>query len=129
MNDDIDCADVFIAEHFVPRLSAICAAVNAALLVRCVEMSDRCNEQHVRISRIDSDLSNVLRVVEADVLPRLAGIDGLVHAIPVTDGIAESGFAASDIHGIRLRWRDCNGTDRSHWHGIENRKPHPATVD
>jgi hypothetical protein len=54
-----------------------------AVRVRRVEMSNRRNEDDVRIVRIDGDLPDVLRAVESEMSPALTGVGRLVHAVAV----------------------------------------------
>ena len=130
IDHDFDRADVLIlVEHFLPALAAVRRAEHAALGVRRVQMPDRRDEHDVRILRIDGDLADVLRVVEADVRPRLSGVGGLVHAVAVAHRVAQRRFAAADVHRVRRGRRDRDRADRRHGLRVEHRRPHAPRVD
>ena len=69
MNDYFDRADILVAEYFFPGRSAVGAVKYSALYIGSVEMTDCCDEYIVRILRIDRNLSYMLSIVEAEVLP------------------------------------------------------------
>ena len=92
-------------------------------------MPDRRDEHDRRVSWVDRDLADVLRVVETDVRPRRAGIGRLVHAIAVSNRVAQRGFAASDVNDVRRRRSDGDRTDRRDRLRIEHRRPHPSRID
>ena len=78
-------------------------------------MSDRGDEEDVRVSRVDRDLADVVRVGEADVRPRLSGIGGLVQAIAVAHRIAKRRLATTDVHDVRSRRRDGESANGGNW--------------
>ena len=86
----------------MPRLAAVGGAIDAALIAWSERMPEHGSEHAVRIAGIDGKGRNLLRVVEAKVSPRLAGIEGFVNA--VADGKVGTGkaFAAGDINDVRI---------------------------
>ena len=79
---DVVAAGVLVlVQDLLERLAAVGRAEDAALLVRAVRMAEHRDEQPVRIARIDGDLRDLLRVAQAEVRPRLAGVGGLVDAV------------------------------------------------
>ena len=67
-----------------PGLSAIVAAIHAALAPRGPERPFGGDHHHVAVPRVDQDLADVLRVDEAHSLPGAAGVAALVDAIAPT---------------------------------------------
>ena len=57
---------------------------------------------------IDKDVGDLHRVFEADVLPGLAGIGGLPHAVAKA---AADGVAGAGIHDVGIGWSDLDGAD------------------
>ena len=72
--------DVF-EEHALERLPAVGRAEDAALFVRAVGMAERGDEQPIGVFRIDGDFRNLLRIAQAEMRPRLAGVRGLIDAV------------------------------------------------
>src|SRR5206468_1449237 len=130
VDDDFDGAHISILEqHLLPRATTVARTEHAALLVRGIEMPDGGDEHHRRVARIDGDLSDVLRVLEADVCPRRARIGGLVHPIPEACRVAQRRFAAADVDGIWCRWSDRYRADRCNRLTVEDRTPYASGVD
>src|SRR6185436_8656292 len=73
------------AEDLLPARAAIARAKDAALRVRGVRMPERGDVDDVRVARMDDDAADLLRVVEADVRPRLPAVARLVHAVALGD--------------------------------------------
>ena len=67
------------SQRVLPRLAAVGRAIDALAVVLRVALRRRDDE--VRILRIDHDLVDLRRLLEADVRPRLAGVGRLVHAV------------------------------------------------
>ncbi len=70
-----------LEEDALEALAAVGRAEDAALLVRAVRMAERGDEQAIRVARIDGELGNLLRVAEAEMRPRRAGVGGFVDAV------------------------------------------------
>src|SRR6185436_1766462 len=78
---DILAAGVDVLEqHALEALAAVGRSKDAALFIGAVGMAERGDEDPVRVARIDDQLRNLLRVAQAKVRPRLAGIGGAIHA-------------------------------------------------
>src|SRR5204862_4388947 len=81
LEGEVDRAGVrVVAEDALPRHAAVFGAIDAALRVRAVRMPERGDVHEIRIGGMDDDAADLLRVGEADVRPRLAGVGRLVHA-------------------------------------------------
>ena len=126
---DVVAAGVLVAlENGLERLSAVEAAVDAAFPARSIRVAEDGDEDPERIDRIDGDHRDLLRVVQAEVRPRFAGIVGLVHA--VTDGEvgARESLAAAYIYGIGIRGGDGDRADRLRGLVIEDWLPGASRV-
>src|SRR5581483_228265 len=127
---EIDRADVVaLEEHFLPRRAAVLRTEDAAIRIRAVRVAERCDVDEVRVARVNEDARDVLRVVESDVPPRLAGIGRLVHSVAVRDLRPHVGLARADVHGVGLRRRDRHRADRRDRLAVEDRLPRAAGVD
>src|SRR5262249_60501891 len=81
-------------------------------------------DDEVRILRIDEDLVDLRRLVEADVRPRLAGVGGLVHAVTER---ALHRVAAARIDDVRIGGRNLDRADAGDVSGfVEHREPRGA---
>ena len=77
---------IIFRNHFLPGLSAVSRAVDAALRARPVGMAEHRGKHTVRVARIDCQPRYLLAVAQAfscrtKVRPSLAGIGGLVDAV------------------------------------------------
>ena len=77
-----------------PVVAAVDRAVEAALAAGRVDRAGRCDEDNVRVGRVDRDPADHARVLEPDVRPRCAVVGRLV------DAVADVGDAAAG--GVRL---------------------------
>jgi hypothetical protein len=91
-------------------------------------VAERCNENDLRISRIDDDASDMSGVREADVLPRRAGIGRFVDAVAVVGAAGVVGFTAADEHDVRITLSDGNRADRDDGLVVEDRLERDAAV-
>src|SRR5678815_4546054 len=81
MHDDIDRAGVHIDEqHSRPRLSAVGRAIESSVLLRAVAVPLRCDEDDVRVVRIDHDAADAPAGVETRVRPCATGISRLEYS-------------------------------------------------
>ncbi len=82
--------------------------VDPALGVRGPYVPQRRDVDDVVVARVDADAADLLRGVEPHVLPRLAGVGALPHAVAVGHVAADRRLAAADVHdvGIALAHRD-----------------------
>ena len=91
-------------------------------------MSERRDQNDVRIARIDDDRADMARVLQADVCPRLSGIGGLVHAVTVGDVAAKAGFTAAGVKNVVVGVGQRNRADRGDALVIEGGRPGHAAV-
>ena len=106
-------------EDVGPALTAIGGAVDAtAVMGRVAESRD---DHQIRIGGIDKDAVDLHGVLEPDVLPALAGIGRLPHAVTeaAADGVAGTGINDVGIGGCDLDGADAIGARLL----IEDRKP------
>ena len=61
---------------------------------------------------MDADPRDRLRLLQADVRPRLAGVGGLVDAVALDDVAAQLGLAHPGVDDVGIRRRDRDGADR-----------------
>src|ERR1019366_9281055 len=81
----------------------------------------------VRILRIDENGRDLFRFIEAEVLPRLAGIDGLVHPVPFIDAAAGDEITHADVDDVGIGRRSLHRSYRRRFlHRIEDRIPRRA---
>ena len=92
-------------------------------------MAERGDVDDVRVARMDDDAADLLRVVEADVRPRLPAVGRLVHAVALGDVGAHVGLAAADVDHVRIRRRHGQRADRADRLPVEDRQPRAASVD
>ena len=108
----IDAAGVFVfVENLLPCLSAVGRAEDAAFGVRPVGMPQGRDEGDIGIRRINNDLADRARIVQANVLPGLAAVQRLVDTIAVRDVAANAGFARPHVQDIVIGTRHCNAAD------------------
>src|SRR5688572_12629546 len=91
-------------------------------------MADRGDVDLLRVTWVDDDARDVARVGEAEVLPGLAAVGGLVDAIAERDRVADVGFARADVDHVGIPGFErevANGLDRLL---VEERRPGGAGV-
>ncbi len=94
----VDAASVFVlVQNFLPGLTAVGRAEDAALRVRTIGMAEGRNKCNVRIRGIHDDFADGARVAQSHVLPGLAAIQRLVHAVAVRDVAANAGLARPHV--------------------------------
>ena len=91
-------------------------------------MTERGDEQAIGILRIDGDLRNLLRIAEAQVRPRRAGVGRLVDAVADREVRARQPFAAADVEDVGIRRRNRHPANRSGRLVVEDRLPGAAGV-
>jgi len=91
-------------------------------------MSQDGDEQPVGVARIDGDARDHLAVAQPEMLPRAAGVGGLVH--PVADGEVgpDDAGARSDVDDVGVRRGDGDGADRAGRLVVEQGHPIGAVV-
>src|SRR5207248_3053692 len=101
---------------------------DSALRIRTVRMSEDCDEEAIRIARIDDDRGDLLAVVEAEVLPRFAGVGGFVDAVAGGEIGTLQTFAAANVDDVRIGRRNGDRADRAGRLIVEDRRPDAAVV-
>src|SRR5258708_6348679 len=91
-------------------------------------MAFRSHEDAIRIFRIDEDGSDLLRVAQAEMLPRLAAVAAFVNAVAGREIWALETFAAPDVKNIGIRRCDSDRADRAGRLVVENGVPRVAGV-
>src|SRR5215469_11519520 len=99
----IDSAGILVfIKNLLPGLAAIERAEDAPLRVGSIGMAECRDKRDIRIRWIDDDFANGSRIVQTDVLPRLAAVERLVHAVAVRDVSANAGLAGSDVKHVMI---------------------------
>ena len=110
---DVDGAGAIIEiKNFFPGLAAIARAENAALRVGAVSVAESRNKNDVGIRGMNDQRTDVTRVFEADVGPRLAAVGGFVDAVAKRNVAADAGFAGADVNDVGIGIGNVDGADR-----------------
>ena len=128
---DVDAACLGVAKQLpLPGLAAVGALEDAALFAGHAVFAERRDEDDVRVGRMDADLRDRLRLAEADVRPRLAGVRRLVDAVAGLDVAADARLPHPDEHDVRIGFRDRDRADRTAVDlPVRHRKPALTAVD
>ncbi len=114
-------------EDVGPGPAAIRGAVDAAAVVGGV--TEGGDDDHIGVGGINQDAVDHHGVFKADVLPGLAGIGGLPHAVAqaAQEGTDHGGVTGAGIHDIRIGGNDLNGADGIHaFYLVEDGEPGDA---
>src|SRR5207244_9617673 len=107
-----------------PRLAAVARAEHAAASALAVDVSLGRDHHEVGIARIDQDRWDLPGGVEAEMLPRLAGVDRLVDAVAFVDAAARDQVAHTDVDHVGVGGSDFDGADRGRCRDrVEDRGP------
>ena len=129
IENHVDRAGLVVLEkHLLPGRAAIAGAEDSPFLVLAVRMAQRRHKNHVRVPRIDNHRADVLRILEARVLPRLASVHRLVNPVAVSDVAANAGFTRARIDHVVVGRGHGNRANRGDRLLIENRLPAHARV-
>jgi hypothetical protein len=113
VDHDIDGAGARILEQRAfPRLAAVGALENAALLARAVIQPERRDIDDVGIGRVNADLRDRIDVLESDMRPRLPRVARFVDAIAWHDVAADARLAHADEDDVRIGFGNRHGADR-----------------
>src|SRR5207237_5152304 len=105
---------IFISvEDLLPCFAAVARAKDAAFRVGAVRMSEHGSEQAVGVARVNDERRDLLPVAQAQMLPGLAAVAGLVNAIANGKIGPLQAFAAADIDDVRVRRGDAERADGS----------------
>ncbi len=131
IENKVDGAGMIIAvENLLPGFSAIVRTKDASLRIRAVGMTERGDEDNIGVLRIDADTGDGLRIGQSRFVPCFSRVCGFVHAVALHDVSAQLGFTHSDIHNVRVRFRDSHCADgRAGDLSISDRLPGCAAVD
>src|SRR5262249_8268209 len=77
---------------------------------------------------IDSDRVDLSAIVNAGVLPCLAGIGGFVNSVADCKIRTLNTLSAANIDNVGIRRRDCNGANGLRWLVIKDRNPDLAVI-
>jgi len=96
----------FRLEHVGPASAAIGGAMDSAPVMGVVTESR--DDDEIGVGGVDDDAVNLYGVLEPNMLPGLAGIGGLPHAVAKA---AADRVAGTGIDDIGIGWRDLDGAD------------------
>ena len=97
----LDTRLVVDVERLRPVFAAIGASIDATRVAPPPQVSLRCDHYQIRIVRIDEHRRDLGRRIEAEVLPRSPGVDGLVDAIALVERTRRH-LAGTDVDDIRV---------------------------
>ena len=117
IHGEIDRPGVFIdIQNTLPDLAPIGGAIDAPLFIGTEDMAEGGDIDEIRILRMNQHLADLAAVLEADVLPGLSGIDGLVDSIAMREVAARAAFAHAGVDDIAVGSSHGN---RTHGAGLE----------
>ena len=127
---EIDRADVVALEqHLLPGRAAVARAIDAAIRVGAVDMTERGDEDDVGVLRDRRARVPICRVLSRPMcVQRLSGVGGLVHPVAVRDLRSHVGLAGADVDDVGIGRRDANRADRGDRLRVEDRDPGAAGV-
>ncbi len=99
-------------EHLLPGLAAVRRLVDAAVRVAVPEMAGGAGPDGVAVGRAHLDAGDALGVLEADPLPGVAAVGGLVEAVPDRGAVAGPRLAGAHPDLLRVLGIDGDGADR-----------------
>ncbi len=123
-----------LVQHLGERPPAVGRAIHAALDVRPIRMAECRDEETlgirrtIGVGRIDVHIGNHLRLVEAQVRPRAAGVVGPVHAVAGREVGPDDPGTGTDVDHVGRRGRDGDGADGTGRFAVEQRHPVVAVV-
>ena len=91
---------VAFVEHLFPGIPAVAGPEDAALIVGSKRVAQGSHVHQVRVLRMDPDPGHVARVRQADVLPGLAAVGGLVYTVAVGDVVADAALAGPYVDHV-----------------------------
>ena len=127
--DFTDTGVLTATQDFLPRLSAVDGLVQTAIAAARPQWSLGCDINDPRVTRVDPNHADVLRVFESHPGPGRASIETLIYTITITDVPTADVFTSADPNGIGLVRIDRNATDGIRAFRIENRLPRRTGID
>ena len=129
VHDDVGGAGVLVhEENALPVFAAVFGAIDAALLLRAVGVTKRCDQNVVGVGGVDDDASDAPGLVEPHMLPGFARVGGAIDAVANDNVAADERFAGSDPDYIRIRGSDRQRADGRHRLVVEDGLPVHASV-
>lgn len=86
-------------------------------------MTERRDENNIRIVRIDNYRADVTRIFQADIFPCQASVERLVYAVAIGNIPAYASFACASVDDIGIGRRYGDAADRGDALMIKNRLP------
>ena len=124
-----DAGRIVDGERAPPALAAVAGAEHAAFRVRSEQVPERRDQHDIRIARVDEDLADVARALEADVTPALAAVARAVDAVAGGDVVARVRLAGADVEDARIRRRNRERADGTGRLSVEDRRERVPRVD
>jgi hypothetical protein len=116
-------------EDFLPGLAAVRGLEHPALRILRIGAAQRRHHHHIRIPRIDPQVADMLRLIQANVLPRLTRVCGFVNAVAHIDGAADHAHVArTHVNHVRPGGRHRHRADGRYRDLIEDGSPHRPGV-
>ena len=126
---DLDGARVLVDEEdLLPRAPAVGRAEDAALRVGAVGMSKSRDKDDVGVGWMDDQASDLLHVAQADVGPRLPGVNGLEDAVTDAEIRSMEPLAGADVEDVGIRPGHADVADRPGGRRVEDRCPGSSVV-
>ena len=91
-----------LLKTFVHVLPPSVGAENSTLLIRSERMTQRRDEDDVGISRIHNNRTDLVAILQSDILPGLAGIDRFVNSESVGCVSANRGFTRAGVNHVMV---------------------------
>src|SRR5271157_40477 len=120
---------LILVKNLAPVLAAIDGAKDAALGVGPERVAHRRDENAVGVLGINQNCADLLGIAQPEMPPRLAAVDGFVHAVADGEiGPLRQPFAAADIEHVGVGGRHGDGADGAGGLVIENGPPCHAEI-
>ncbi len=126
--DVVDAGVLADGQHGLPRLPGVGRLVEAAVAARRPERAHRGHVDHLRVAGVHDDAADVHRVLEAEVLPRLAAVGGAVDAVPVGNAALAVVLPRADPDDVRVVGVERDAPDRERAFRVEDRRPRDPGV-
>src|SRR5262249_31639420 len=115
-------------QDVLPGLAAVGGLEQAAVAARPPERPLGGDVDDVRVARVEDDAGDVLRLLEAEVLPGLAAVVGAINAVAVADAALAVVLAGADPDDVGVLRVEDDAADRVRALVVEDRRPGGAGV-